>query len=286
MEVRGVTEADRPALEAFLNPRMTSSMYLLSELRSSNLNDCGPNSKCFWLVCLSEGQICGAAYHNSYGFIQVQAPEGAGHLVSTLASQSGHLIKGIVGLAAQVHVVRAALGAQDWRAVLDSKEELYTLELSALQRPSSLDQITVSLAAPQDVPVLVPLEQAYQKEENGQDLSDEECANSLKGRIGRLYLARCNEDCVAMTSFHATLPECVQVNDVFTPVASRGKGYGRGVVAASLLDVAKAGVARSVLFVGERNAAAKRTYEGLGYNATGEALGCVIFAEARRIDKD
>merc|ERR1712232_787401 len=153
---------------------------------------------------MGESQICGAAYHHSDGFIQMQAPEGADHLVSTLASQSGHLIKGMVGLAAQVQVVRVALGAQDWPTVLDSKEELYTLELSALQRPSSLDQITVSLATPEDIPALVPLEQAYQKEENGQDLSDEECAHSLKGRIGRLYLARCDEDCVAMTSFHAT----------------------------------------------------------------------------------
>lgn len=285
MEVRGVTEADRAGLQVFLSERMTSSMYLLSELGRSNLNECGPNTKCVWFVCLSESQLCGAAYHNSDGFIQVQAPEGAGDLVLALASQSGHRIKGIVGLAAQVQVVRAALGAQDWPTALDSIEELYTLELSILQRPPILDQITIRLATLEDIPTLVPLEQAYQKEENGVDLSNEECVGSLSGRIGKLYVAWRDEDCVAMTSFHATLPWCVQVNDVFTPEGLRGNGYGRAVVAGSLLDVAKAGVVRSVLFAGEGNTAAKRTYEGLGFSTTGEALCCLIFKETHEVEK-
>jgi predicted GNAT family acetyltransferase len=58
------------------------------------------------------------------------------------------------------------------------------------------------------------------------------------------------------------------------PVALRGRGYGRAVVAGSLLEVRAQGTRRSVLFA-ERDDA-KRAYRRLGYAVVGE-YGFVLF---------
>ncbi len=69
---------------------------------------------------------------------------------------------------------------------------------------------------------------------------------------------------VATTAFNAQIPEMVQVGGVYTPPASRGRGYARCVVAGSLLDARADGTAdRAILFT--PNPAAARAYEAIGF---------------------
>lgn len=75
---------------------------------------------------------------------------------------------------------------------------------------------------------------------------------------------------VAVTSFNAALAEVVQVGGVWTPPDRRGRGYGRAVVAASLLDARAEGVGRTVLFTGEANEPAIRAYLALGFQRVGD----------------
>ena len=70
---------------------------------------------------------------------------------------------------------------------------------------------------------------------------------------------------MASTSFNAETREAVQVGGVWTPPDLRGRGYGRAVVAVSLLDARAEGVGRAVLFTGDSNVPAIRAYAALGF---------------------
>ncbi len=50
----------------------------------------------------------------------------------------------------------------------------------------------------------------------------------------------------------------------------RRRGYGRCVVAASLLDARAQGVEKAILFTGESNLAAQRAYTALGFRHIGD----------------
>ncbi len=80
---------------------------------------------------------------------------------------------------------------------------------------------------------------------------------------------------VSYSAFNARLPDIVQIGGVWTPPELRGRGYGRAVVAGSLLDVRALGVRRAVLFAEREDA--KRAYAGIGFRVVGE-YGLVLFA--------
>src|SRR5690606_42021328 len=70
---------------------------------------------------------------------------------------------------------------------------------------------------------------------------------------------------VSMTGFNAEAVGVVQVGGVWTPPPFRGRGYGRAVVAGSLLDRRAEGATRSELFTDHANLAAMPSYETTGY---------------------
>jgi uncharacterized protein len=73
----------------------------------------------------------------------------------------------------------------------------------------------------------------------------------------------------------------VQIGGVWTPPALRGKGYGKSVVAGSLLAARSQGVKRAILFTGDNNQAAQAVYRGIGFLPTGEKYGLVLFEETQ-----
>ena len=79
---------------------------------------------------------------------------------------------------------------------------------------------------------------------------------------------------VAYSAFNAALPDIVQIGGVWVPVARRSRGYGRGVVAGSLLDARRQGVTRAVLFAEREDA--KRAYVGIGFERKGD-FGLLLF---------
>jgi len=68
----------------------------------------------------------------------------------------------------------------------------------------------------------------------------------------------------------------VQVGGVYTLPKCRNRGYGRTVVAGSLLDAKAGGVKKAILFTGMNMEAAQRMYQALGFRPIGD-YGLVIF---------
>lgn len=153
----------------------------------------------------------------------------------------------------------------------------------------------------------MPLEQAYQKEENGQSMDVDEALGSVQQFVsnGRLFVARsrlgssaaspgqCEDSqdrfdtIVAMVRFHVVLEDIVLVNDVFVKQDCRGKGFGKAIVAGGILgwkaktDCSAAHgktLKKAMLHVGESNTVARRTYQSLGFKqpVRKEAMHCII----------
>jgi GNAT superfamily N-acetyltransferase len=281
--LRVLGPGDEPLVEAWLGPRLDSSLFLLGNLRAAGLEDTGATYSATWVAALECGAIAGVAAHCWNGVLLVQARRELGDLARAVLAASGRPLAGLSGPRDQVVSVRGSLGLADAPAALDHEAELFSLDLDALVAPASLARGDVACAPPSadELPLLVEWRIAYAVETLGAVSGDglrTTCADEV-GRLaeeGNAFVLREAGVPVAFSGFNARLRDVVQVGGVYTPPALRGRGFARAVVAGSLLRVRDEGVGRAVLFTERENVAARRAYLALGFRVVGD-YGMVLF---------
>jgi predicted GNAT family acetyltransferase len=161
--------------------------------------------------------------------------------------------------------------------VLDEAENLYSLELDDLIIPDDLSSGKVDgrRIEPRDLELVTKWRVAYSIETVGAKDSPElweKCRASVERYLkeGRSWVLEDHGEPVACSSFNAVIKEAVQVGGVWTPPELRRRGYGRSVVAASLLDARSEGTGKAILFTGESNIAAQKAYAALGFQHIGD----------------
>ena len=159
---------------------------------------------------------------------------------------------------------------------MDETERLYSLDLDRLSVPSALVSGGVSgrRIEARDLDIITSWDVAYGVEAIGDVESHElwqrcraAAERTLKNR--RTWILERDGQPAASSSFNTAIDEAVQVGGVWTPPEFRCRGYGRAVVAASLLDAQAEGVERAILFTGKDNTPARRAYEALGFRHIG-----------------
>lgn len=273
-------ESDREALEAFLRPRLASSLFLLSNLRTAGLVNQGLRYQGTYAAVFKEnGEVTGVATHYWNGNVIFQAPPAlVPDLMRAAIAASPHKLKGLIGPVQQVATARNALALDDSEIQLDSTEKLYRLYLTQLQMPEALrdDRVRARRMETHDVELVTKWRAAFSvetlDEEDNDNLRRRSRATVLNAlQEGRTWLLEDESgQAVSMTGFNATTVEAVQVGGVWTPPALRNRGYGRAVVAASLLDAREEGVEEAILFTDEENVPAQRAYEALGFEQVGD----------------
>jgi ribosomal protein S18 acetylase RimI-like enzyme len=286
VQIRTLSSGDEAALEAFLVPHAASSMFLRGNARAGGLVDRGEPLQGTYVAAIENGAIAGVAAHFWNGMLVLQAP-GPGVLepvARAAVARSGRELRGLVGRERQVEDTRTSLGLRNRPTVLDSREGLYELRLDRLEVPEPLAAGRLSCRAPRrdELGLVTRWRVAYSMEALG--IADgPDLAASARAEIGRLqregsqWIVLDGGQPVSYSAFNARLPDIVQVGGVWTPPELRGRGYGRAVVAGSLLDARAAGVDRAVLFTGEENRSARAAYEALGFRVVGD-YALVIFA--------
>ena len=167
-------------------------------------------------------------------------------------------------------------------ARLDSPEQLFALELPDLIVPAPLQagQLVWHRAEPSERDLLAAWRAAYHVEALGAPDTEATRATAA-GEVDRalaagdLHVLCAAGQPVACSAINARLPDTVSIGGVWTPSELRRLGYGRAVVAASLLCERAAGVERAVLFTEEANYA-KRAYEAIGFRVVGD-YGLVLW---------
>jgi len=274
--IRVLGAADDAAMRAFLAPRATSSMFLLSNSRAAGLVDEGKTFQATYVGAFENGELAGVAAHCWNGVLLVQAPA---ELVSpntlralahAALANSGRTIAGFSGPADQVAVARRAFELP--APALDEVEGLYALALADLRVPDALANDNVTCRRPRDDEhaQLAAWRRAYHVESLGAADGDQLAAKAAREiadlvSFGTLWVLEAGGVCVAMTAFNARIPDMVQVGGVYTPPGLRGRGYARCAVAGSLLD---AHAERAILFT--KNPAAARAYEAIGFARIGD----------------
>lgn len=269
---------EQAQLEAFLVPRVASSMFLLSNSRKAGLIDAPARHHGSYAAAFENGALVGVAAHYWNGIVCLQAaPAYAPALAELAVHSSQRALSGVVGPSAQVAAVLAARGLAAEKLRSDSEEDLFQLRLADLRVPAPLAEGHVSARAAQteDLDLLVDVSVAFDVETLNARDTPELRAERRQGEQsgiaeGSIFLLEHEGRCVAASGFNASIPEAVQVGGVYTFPELRGRGFGRCVVAHSLLAVRARGVPTAILFTGQQNHAARRAYLSLGFERIGD----------------
>jgi len=190
---------------------------------------------------------------------------------------SGRPIGGLIGPNDQVVRAKQELGITGSMVQMDEQEKLYSLALEDLIVPGDLSsgKVTGRRIEPRDLELIIKWTVGYSVEAVGAtdssqvwETSRSSVERALKNR--RTWLLESGGEPVACSSFNTAIKEAVQVGGVWTPPELRRRGYGRCVVAASLLDARAEGAEKAILFTGEGNLAAQRAYAALGFRHIGD----------------
>lgn len=267
---------DERALEAFLLPRIESSMFLIGNLRRSGLQDDGqPYSGTYVAACDDDRVVAVVAHYWNQNLV-VQAPRYMDALWRVAVEASQRPLGGLIGPSDHVGQVKGAVGADEERVRMDETELLYRLRLEQLAVPTKLatGQLEARRIEPGDVKLILQWTVAYSiealQEADGLALRNS-CRASVERSLaeGRTWVLLDRGRPVACSSFNTALREAVQVGGVWTPPHLRRRGYARSVVAASLLDARREGAHTAILFTGEGNLPAQQAYRALGFRHIG-----------------
>jgi ribosomal protein S18 acetylase RimI-like enzyme len=284
VELKTLSVGDEAALEAFLRPHAVSSMFLRANARAAGLVDRGEPLQGTYVAALERGVITALAAHFWNGMLVLQAPERRTLEAVARAAvlRSGRELAGLVGPRAQVEAAWRALGLIERKTALDSRDDLYELDLEELRVPEDLasGRLTCRRPLPEELDRLARWRAAYSMEALGVSGGAELTASCRREILrlheeGSLWLLDAGRP-VSSSSFNARLPDVVQIGGVWTLPELRGRGYGRAVVAGSLVDARMEGVRRAVLFADQENRSARAAYEALGFRVIGD-YGLVIF---------
>jgi GNAT superfamily N-acetyltransferase len=275
MTLRQLAAGDEALLEEFLRAHADSSMFLRSNLRRAGIAYEGERYQATYAAAFRDGRVIGAAAHCWNGMVLLQAPEQTADVAQACVAWSGRPITGLAGPAEQVHRARVALHLENAATAMDSDEERYALDLSAIIVPPALSGGTVTWRAPHsgERDTLCAWRMAYDIEVSGATDSPESrhrSATALDAQIadGNAWVATQDGVPVSLSAFNATLPDIVQLGGIYTPPELRGRGFAKIAVAASLIAARDRGVSRAVLFTD--NPSAVRTYEAVGFRRGGD----------------
>jgi predicted GNAT family acetyltransferase len=276
-DIRILQPGDEAALEAFLLPRIDTSMFLIGNMRSAGLIDRGQRYGGAYAAAFEDGKIVGVAAHYWNQNLIFQAPVHLDALWRAAVEASGRPIKGWVGPNEQVSAAAGAFDVDDSNIQMDETEKLYSLKLDDLIAPDGLKsgQVSGRRIERRDLELVAEWRVAYSLEALGDKDSPqlrEHCRASMERSLKeqRTWVLEAQGQPVASSSFNTAIKEAVQIGGVWTPPELRSRGYGRAVVAVSLLDARAQGVTKAILFTGEDNIAAQKAYEALGFRHIGD----------------
>ena len=275
--IRILKPGDETALETFLLSCVESSMFLIGNMRTSGLIDNGQAYTGTYAAAFEGERVIGVVAHYWNQTLVFQAPFHLESLWRAAVETSQRPIGGLIGPNDQVNAAKEALKVDESRIQLDEIEKLYSLRLEDLLVPDGLSSGRVSgrRIAPRDLELITRWTVAYSIEAIGKKDSPqlwEKCRTSVERSLeeGRTWVLEDRGEPVAYSSFNTAIKEAVQVGGVWTPPELRRRGYGRSVVAASLLDARLEGVKKAILFTGESNVAAQKAYAALGFQQIGD----------------
>lgn len=265
--MRPVTDAELPALTAFLRGRTELAMFALSNIARFGLRGGHPHATRFWAQW-QNGRVVALIGQSKAGLLMPHLPAGLEGL--DLSFLNGRSVSGFAGAPGEVDVLAARCGLAGAATSLSGDEPLFTLALNDLRMPD-LARVAIAPLDAMPLATLHAWRRDYGVEVMGLDPATataravDEVASYISEDSHRILLR--GDAACAMTGFNARLPDTVQVGGVYTPPALRGQGLARAAVALHLAQARDGGATCTILFAANEPAA--RAYRALGFQQIG-----------------
>lgn len=268
-----VTDANLSAVRAFLEVRIETSLFLLSNLRAFGPR-AGESPYSGDFRALVDGNDVRAVWClTRTGNLVLQSggdPSVAPVIEADGAASGG--VRGVLGdWPAAETVWRLTLGRGLVRATQESREVLYRRALDRLPLTPA-PAADVRLLTPDDHAAWEPLALAFLQEQRlPLTTPDGRRAGFRRSSAqGHWWGAWDDGRLVSIASFNAYYRPVAQVGGVYTAPAWRRRGFSRAVMHALMRDATEAhALERLILFTGEKAWPARALYESLGFEAIG-----------------
>ena len=277
IELKPLIDAQREALETFLEQHLESSLFLSSNLRSAGLRNTGQRYEGIYVGAFQSDILVGVGAHYWNGCIVLQAPTHTQDIVEFLVSQSGQPVVGFLGPYRQVCEAMSALELNSTDLLADVPEILYTVSLQSLAAPDARagQILTPRAAMPRDLDTLTEWTVDYTVESSHipkAEIDIGQTRNRLSSNIeeGLILVLEDDGQLLSMASINAQTDRVGQVGGVWTPPHLRSRGYARQLVHYLLRTLRAAGKDRAILFTPETNTPAQKAYESIGFSAVGD----------------
>ncbi|MEO8242039.1 MAG: GNAT family N-acetyltransferase [bacterium] len=261
------TDADRPAIEAFLASVPEYAMFPLSNLATHGMAGGHQRAVGFWLGRRA-GKITDVLTMTEEGMVMPYLPS-ADYQAAAVAMR-GRTVIGMVGRKACVRGLEAAGGLTLRPKTLDHDEPHFLLTLDRLVVPEGPGRIVPLVDAPRKAIMDWMLDYQIAALGTPPDQAPDRVNSSYLTYIeAGSHVALIDGDIpLAMTGFNARVPQMVQIGGVYTPHDLRGQGHARRAVALHLAMARAMGVTRATLFSASEMAA--RAYRAIGFRQIGE----------------
>ena len=284
--ITDVSEADLPAVKAFLERVPETSLFLLSNIRafgtrlsesmySGNLKGVKQGGELAAVFCLTRG---GSLLAQAAGRCDLAA-----EIVS--ASRKEKIpIRGVLGewdVSRAIWDVLRADGSV--KETVASREVMYRLKVDRARLDGPLAPLTVRMMGPADHDQWEQLSGDFLKEVGLPALGerDQRMAAFIRSAgLGHWWGGFEGDRLVSIIGVIALHESTAQIGGVFTPRELRRRGYSRAVLAQLLKDAREIHhLDRIFLFTGEENTAARTLYESIGFERFGHFR--LFFGEPR-----
>lgn len=263
--MRRAVQGDVPAIEAYLQRRVETSMFPLSNLARFGLDGDHDFAPRFWIE-ENKGTVTSALCVTRSGTVLPALGSDPAVAVAVLRDVP---ITAFVGPAMECRPLIAALGFENTPKMLDHDEPQFILDLAELRVPDGLGSLAPLSRGVRDEMIGWRVNYTIEALGRDPDTALEEGTRDYEGYIeaNSHRVLMDGGRALATTGFNASLPDIVQIGGVYTPPALRGRGYARRAVALHLDEARAQGVARATLFAS--GPPAIRAYEAIGFKRFG-----------------
>ncbi|WP_417525803.1 GNAT family N-acetyltransferase [Marinovum sp.] len=267
--MREAVARDVPALRAFLQQHIETSMFLLGNLEAHGLGSDHDHATRYFL-CHRGDEITGVFGVTRGGFLMCQMPRVSEREARAFVQAlSGSSVRGMTGASEQVLAVLEALAIPRERWQFSDTQPLYGVRCAAL--PDE-DAVVLRRAEEADRRLLegwftaLGLETGLVAGEAA--IADGRARADAAIGSDRFVLMIEAEKPVAMSAINARAGDAAQVGGVFVPPELRGAGRAGRIVARQLRDLQASGIDRAILFAASDKAA--KAYERIGFGRLGD----------------
>jgi GNAT superfamily N-acetyltransferase len=276
MNVRLLYNSDIKALEDFLAPYKSSTMFIHSNLKSAGIEyqEAVFHGEYRGFFLDSSAYLKGLIVHYWNGNIMMCAPDLKilSELIANLKSNLKRPIRGILGPNIQAELVIDKLGLSNAQYSINRSEGLYELNLSDLPELKTYPGYNMVKAKEISKDLLMGWMKDYEVEALGAEKNlalDLRAAAKTEGLMkGDCWILVKNEVPVSLAAFNACLEDRVQVGPVWTPPDYRNQGFAKLLLSLILKKIRREGAKKAILFAD--NPPAVKVYEAIGFKIIGD----------------